>query len=284
LSKEAVDFIETNKDRPFFLYYPTTNIHVPHTPKECFKGKSTVGKYGDFVAEFDWAVGEILSTLDRLQLTENTLVIITSDNGAWMNPDWTINNHKPNGNWRGEKATIYEGGHRIPFIARWPGNIQPDTVCDEPICLTDLMSTCADLMGEQLPVGAGEDSVSILPVLLGKELYQPLHENIVHHSVSGMFAVRKGPWKLIDGVGDGYRPTDWPTTQKSGIGKPEWDKDRQRFKDVNYFWPTPKPKPNEPPGQLYNLETDPGEIENVWEQYPEVVKQLKRELDRVVRS
>ena len=274
LSKRAVSFIEKNKDEPFFLYYPTTNIHQPHTPNERFTGKTQLGKYGDFVTEFDWAVGQIRSTLDRLKLTDNTLIIVTSDNGAKRK--WGLDKqHKPNGNWRGDKATIYEGGHRIPFIARWPGRIKPGTTSDETICLTDLMATCASLTGQRLPHNAAEDSFDISPALFGSSCSKPVRPATIHHSVSGMFAIRKGDWKLIEGLGDGYRPANFPKVNRYGKDKPIKDPQTGQFQDLRYPWePAPSPEPGQPAGQLYNLKTDPQEEHNLWDKHPEVVKEL----------
>jgi arylsulfatase A len=272
LSNEAVQFVERNQDRPFFLYYPTTNVHAPLTPNNRFQGKSDAGKYGDFVVEFDWAVGQIMETLDRLDLTERTLVIVTSDNGGHR--AGYVNGHKPNGQWRGNKGMIYEGGHRTPFIARWPGMIEPGSRSDETVCLTDFMATCAAINGISMPEGAGEDSVNMLPALLGTTNDSPLHTSVIHHSVAGMFAIRQGKWKLIDGLCDGF-PVNWPVTNASGQGKPERDTDTGRFKDILYtFPPFPKPGPGDPPGQLFDLESDPGETNNLWNDNPEIVNQL----------
>jgi len=275
ITKRAVNFIEQNKDGPFFLYLPTTNIHFPLTPNERFIGKSGIGKYGDFVAEFDWTVGQVLKTLDDLNMRENTLIIVTSDNGGWINPVWTFNGHKPNGNWRGGKMEIYEGGHRVPFIARWPGKIKPNSQSDETICLTDFVATCAGIVGHELQPSAAEDSYNILPVLLDRKYNKPLREATIHHSVSGMFAIRQGRWKLIEGIGNGLLPQNWLASHESGIGKPVKDSKTGQFKDLNYYWPSPpNPGLGQPAGQLYNLETDPGEENNLWQQHPDIVKEL----------
>lgn len=271
LSAEAVRFIENNRNKPFFLYYPTTNVHSPWTPNKRFHGKSNLGRYGDFVVEFDWAVGEVLNTLDRLNLTNNTLIIVTSDNGS------------PNGGsnlpWRGEKAQIHEGGHRIPFIARWPGKIIPASTCDETICLTDLMATCAELMGVALPHNAGEDSESFLPALYGKKLSHR-REAIIHHSMWGMFAIRRGKWKLIEGLGNGADPNSVGIDLHDCAG-PRIDEKTGKIHDLSFEpKPFPQPAPGEPPGQLYDLDADPGEIKNVWHQHPEVVRRLQKLLDQ----
>ncbi|MBL7114056.1 MAG: arylsulfatase, partial [Bacteroidales bacterium] len=265
LSEVVVRFIEENKNRPFFLYYPTTNIHSPITPNERFKVMSEAGQYGDFVVEFDWAVGEIISALDRLNLTENTLIFVTSDNGGTL--EATEFGHQSNAPWRGSKKQIYEGGHRIPFIVRWPGKVEPGSVCDVTICLTDLMATCAAIIQYPLPRDAAEDSYNILPLLLGQTYEGPIREATVHHSVSGMFAIRQGKWKLIEGLGNGG-PEIGPETDVSAEGQPKRDTITGDFKDlVYYFPPPPQPGAGEPEGQLYDLESDPGETNNLWNEH-----------------
>ena len=167
-------------------------------PTKEWQGKSGLGNYGDFVMETDWAVGEVLAALDKAGIADNTLVIFTSDNGC--SPAAGVTKLEEQGPFpselrRGYKADIWDGGHRIPFIARWPGKIKPGTRSDQLICLTDLMATCAEILGAKLPDNAGEDSVSILPALLGTAT-EPLHEAVVHHSINGTFAIRQGHWKL----------------------------------------------------------------------------------------
>ncbi len=283
LSEAAVQFIERNQERPFFLYYPTTNIHFPITPNERFRGKSQAGIYGDFVVEFDWAVGQVLATLDRLGLTENTLVILTSDNGARPHPD--MRGHRPNGDLRGTKRQIYEGGHRVPLIARWPGRIKPGSLSDETVCLTDLMATCAAVVEYQLPNGAAEDSYNMLPVLLGHDVQHPVREATLHHSITGMFAIRQGRWKLIDGFGNGDAG-DFGAAGASGKGRPVRDPQTGQFRDLLYdFGPLPQPatgldKLGQPPGQLYDLQADPQETRNLWNEKPEVVAHLQQLLQR----
>lgn len=172
LSKEAVAFIEKNKDNPFFLFYPKTNIHFPLTPNERFVGKSKCGVYGDFVVEFDWAVGQILDTLDKNDLSRNTIVIVTSDNGG--RPLKQMHGHNCNGTLRGQKQQIYEGGHRVPLFVRWPGRIQKGVVSDETVCHTDFFATFAGISGKAIPEDAAEDSYDLSDVLFGKAYSKPL--------------------------------------------------------------------------------------------------------------
>jgi arylsulfatase A len=284
LSAKAVEFIEHNKNRPFFLYYPTVNVHNPWTPGRKFRGSTPIGPYGDFVVELDWAVGEVLDALDRFGLTDRTLVVVTSDNGA--NVYGGAEGHDPNGPWRGTKGEIYEGAHRVPFIARWPGWIPPDTTSDETICLTDLMATCAAILHFELPHDAGEDSYNILPAMLCEPYDRPIREATVHHSVTGMFAIRQGHWKLIEGRGGGglYQPDSWAQIKAPARSKPRRDPRTGEFEPVWYDFPSPIPKPGELPGQLYNLDSDPHESVNVWRGHPDVVKRLQELLDRYRRE
>jgi len=241
--QKAVEFMERNRDNPLFLYLPLSSPHAPHLPPEFVKGKSGISPRADMVLWVDWSIGEIMYALDRLDLMDNTLLIVTSDNG----PLKGRKGHKSAGNFRGYKASIWEGGHRVPFIARWPGKIKPSTKSDETICLTDLMATCAALIGEKLPSNAGQDSYNILPALLGQKYNKPIRQATVHHSGAGVFAIRQGEWKLIIGTkGSGYEEG------------PESD-------DI---------------GQLYNLVDDPIEQNDLWDQRPDVVKQLRKLLEK----
>lgn len=280
LSKKAVQFIEDNKDKPFFMYYPTTNIHFPITPHGRFKKSSKAGGYGDFTVEFDWAIGEIMKSLEKNGLADNTLLIVTSDNGGMPNGDVRKAGHSVNGDWSGIKCDILEGGHRIPFIARWPKQIKPNTKSAETICLTDLMATCAEIVDYRLDNTMAEDSYSILPVLTGKKYSKPLREATVHHSVTGMFAIRKGDWKLIAGVGNGF-DIDFGQAYESAKGRPVLDPETGKIRDLYYnVKPFHQTDPSKPAGQLYNLATDPKEKENLWDKHPEVVKELQKMLKK----
>jgi arylsulfatase A-like enzyme len=189
MAKRAVAYIDARaKDgKPFFLYQPLSIPHTPHVPAKEFEGKSGQGDYGDWIYEGDWVVSQIVEALQRNGLAENTLLLVSSDNGAEGREYSPL---------RGSKRSIYEGGHREPLVAWWPGKIKPGTVCDDTVCLNDLLATAAEIVGQKVPDGAGEDSVSLLPLLLGTAK-EPVREATVHQSMAGDLAIRQGPWKLI---------------------------------------------------------------------------------------
>jgi len=251
ITEKAVGFIERqSKDKPFFMYFPLSAPHVPLMPTKEFQGKSGLNLWGDFVLQVDWTVGQVLKALKRKGLDDNTLVILASDNGATPKADFKRLEklgHDPSYIFRGHKGEVFEGGHRIPFIARWPGRIKPGSKSDETICLTDLMATVADIVEHKLPDNAGEDSVSILPALLSKKYKKPLREATVHHSFDGSFSIRKGKWKLelCSGSG-GWSPTRPDTPQTKALLAV----------------------------QLYDLKKDIEETTNVQDKYPEKVKEL----------
>ena len=249
LAERAIGFIgRQSRDQPFFLYFPLTAPHTPWMPTEEFRGKSQVGYYGDFMAQVDATVGKVLDALEQHKLAENTLVIFTSDNGAhWLPSDIEQWGHRANANWRGQKADVYEGGHRVPFIVRWPGVVAPRSQSDETICLTDVMSTAAAIVGHKLPPDAGEDSFSFLPVLEGRKQAIPVREAIVHHSSDGTFVIRQGSWKLATKLGS------------HGFSEPR----------------VVEPEPGGPQGQLYHLGEDSAESRNRWLEQPAVVARLE---------
>ncbi len=256
ITKKAVDYIDerAKNKQPFFLYFPLSAPHTPWLPTKEFRGKSKAGYYGDFVVQVDDTVGQILEALDRNNLTENTLIIVTSDNGShWLPADIEFFQHLANWIFRGQKADIWEGGHHVPFLARWPGHIEPGSTSSETICHTDMMATFAAIVGRDLPKNAGEDSYNLLPVLLGKKREDgPIREATVHHSANGTFAIRQGDWVLIEGLGSG------------GFTPPR----------------TIKPKPGGPRGQLYNLAKDIRQQNNVYLENPQIVERLHALLER----
>ena len=278
LSSEAVSFIRKNRDKPFFLYYPTTNIHFPITPNKRFQGKSDAGRYGDFVVEFDWAVGEILRTLDELDLAKETLLIVTSDNGGRPDPKGMgKKGHNPNAPLRGTKRQIWEGGHRVPMMVRWPGKVKSGSTSAETVCHTDLMTSLASYFDYPLPTNAAEDGYDILPVLFGQEQKTPLREATVHHSVNGMFALRKGKWKLIEGDTDGdFRPRNkaWKESAKLPKRNPVTGKFEPFLYDILDF------DQENPVFRLYDLEKDPKESTDLAAKFPDKVNELRELLNR----
>jgi arylsulfatase A-like enzyme len=207
-ARKAVSFIEShqadakNKDRPLFLYLPLAAPHTPWMPTGKFAGSSKAGMYGDFVSQVDDAVGRVLAALDRCKLTDNTLVIFTSDNGpVWYAVDVKKYGHSSVGRLRGMKGDAWEGGHHMPFVAKWPGKIKPATSSDEVICFTDMLATFAAIVGDKLPANAGEDSYNILPAMLGEKYDKPIRQATV--TKAGFFTIRQGKWKLILGRGSG---------------------------------------------------------------------------------
>ena len=261
LTEKAVGFIDEHaaaRERtPFFLYLPLSAPHAPIAPTDQWRRKSRINDYADFVMQTDDTVGRVLAALEKGGVAENTLVILTSDNGCSPVADLpalAAKGHQPSYVFRGAKADIFDGGHRIPFIARWPAKVKAGSRSDELICLTDLMATMAEVIGAKLPDNAGEDSQSILYALVG-EGRAPVREAIVHHSINGSFAIRQANWKL-------------EICRDSG------------------GWSYPKPGSKEaaalPDVQLYDLSDDIGEKTNLSQQYPEIVERLTRQLERYV--
>ncbi|MCA9056114.1 MAG: arylsulfatase, partial [Planctomycetaceae bacterium] len=266
LTREAVQFIEAaaTDERPYFLYLPLTAPHKPTQPHERFRGRTELSEYGDFVVQVDWTVGEVLAALDRTGKTGETLLVYTSDNGSYMHryddssrPDhvddasiqgFRADRHRANGPFRGTKADIWEAGHHVPLLVRWPSEVRPGTKCSEPVCLTDLYATFAEVLNAQLTDSQAEDSLSLLGLLHGSDTSRGAP--VVHHSAAGMFAIRDGRWKLILGNGSGGRET-------------------------------PKGRPFEQPYQLFDLESDPGETHDLASMHPEIVKRLTAALEGI---
>lgn len=254
-AREAREFIGAGAqgEKPFFLYLPLTSPHTPIVPSEAWQGKSPLGPYGDFVMETDWVVGEVLAELDARNVAENTLVLFTTDNGC--SPAAKINElvekgHKPNADWRGHKADIFEGGHRIPFLVRWPAKVAAGSESAQLVSTVDFYATAAEIAGAEISENAGEDSFSFLSILEGNDA--PTRDFLIHHSIAGQFAIRRGDWKLCFCPGSG------------GWSDP---RPREALKDATL-----------PPVQLFNLAIDPGETDNVQDQHPEMVKDLTKRL------
>lgn len=253
IGKKAVEFISQQKaSKPFFAYVAFTSPHTPILPSKEWQGKSPLGKYGDFVMQTDAIVGDIVQAIDDAGFSENTLVIFTTDNGcsnAAGIDELEKKGHYPSAHLRGSKADLWDGGHRVPFIARWPKVIQPKSTSDQLICQADLMATCADLIGAKVPDGAGEDSVSFKAALRGEPIISS-RVGVIHHSIDGCFAYRQGKWKLLLARGSG----GWtaPRENKVPAGSPQ--------------------------AQLYDMEADPGETTNLYASKPEIAAKLLAQL------
>jgi arylsulfatase A-like enzyme len=257
LTEKAVEWIgEQSPEKPFFLYFAQSAIHAPHITSPLFKGSSGGGVYGDFIQELDHSLGEILKALDEGGFSENTLVLFTSDNGGHpAGGDEAIKaGLKINGDLRGTKLTIWEGGFKVPYILRWPGQIPPATSCDEKINLVDTYATLSALIGVRLPdrASTAEDSYNVLPAWLDEPYESPLREHMVLTSFEGITALHHGNWKYVDGV--------VPDPDPNWLFGP-------RLEEVNEM--------------LFDLSEDPLEEHNVFADYPEIAKEMKSLLTRI---
>ncbi len=260
LTGKAVAYIkeQSKSSSPFFLYFPLPAPHTPILPSKEFLGKSGTNEYGDFVLMVDDVVGQITKAVHDAGFENNTLIIFTSDNGCSPMANFkelAAKGHYPGYKFRGMKSDIFEGGHRIPFIVKWPQTIAPGTSSNATICLTDLMATCADIVETKTPGNAAEDSYSLLPLFGQKENYN--RTSTIHHSGDGYFSIRKGKWKLEFCAGSG------------GWSSPTIDE----LKTLNL-----------PPLQLYDVEKDPGEKNNVTSSHKKIVKELTGEMKRIIAN
>jgi arylsulfatase A len=263
LTKEAIRIVEKNaaaakEGKPFFIYLPLASPHTPIAPTAEWRGKSGLNPYADFVMQTDDSIGQVVDAIDRAGLKDNTLIVVTSDNGCSPRAEYgdlLPKGHNPSYVFRGTKADIFEGGHHVPFIVRWPAKVKSGTTTDQVVWLGDLMATCADIVGSKLPDNAGEDSVSILPVLEGRAT-GPVHEAVVHHSINGSFAIRQGEWKLAV-CGD------------SGGWSAPRPNNKQETKDL-------------PPVQLFNLKKEIGEQANLQQENASVVAKLRGLLESYI--
>jgi arylsulfatase A len=268
ITERAVRYLASRAgDRqPFFLYFPLTSPHYPVVPTAEFQGKSGAGDYGDFVMQTDAAVGKLMEALDRHGLARNTLVVFTSDNGPEVASEVVIGaydrierfGHASMERWRGVKRDTREGGHRVPFIARWPERIAAGRVSDALFGQIDLMATIARLIGLQLPVGAAPDSIDQSALFLGKKLAKAARTEMVYHQSNGHLALRAGDWVFIDSptCGDGNKEPAW-------------------FREARQLHPCTDP------GALYDLRSDPGQARNLLTTHPERVQQMKNRLDQL---
>ena len=251
IGRKTVEFIKQQQaDKPFFVYVPFTSPHSPILPSKEWRGKSKLGKYGDFVMQTDAVIGQIVVALDAAGLSENTMVIVTSDNGCSRKQakadELKKMGHYPSAQFRGYKSDLWDGGHRVPLIVRWPAQVAAGTTSDQLVCLTDLMATCAELSGASVPENAGEDSVSFVAALDGNPI-ESTRQGVIHHSINGHFSYRQGKWKLLLSTGSG----GWSNGKTSGGTA----------------------------GQLYDMDTDPSETTNLYTSQPEVVAELLAQLE-----
>lgn len=261
--RRSVRWIEENRDRPFFLFFASHDIHVPRMPHERFQGQTTLGSRGDAIVEFDWSVGELMATLDRLGLAEKTLVVLCSDNGPVLDDGYQdgavekLGDHKPAGPYRGGKYSVFEGGTRTPFLTRWKGRIQPG-VSDQVVCTIDLAASFAALAGQSLPGDACRDSFNVLDALLGKPDAKGRDHLLQQDNSGANFGLRMGDWKLVR-----QRTKGKPAAKKTataGAGKPSYSE------------------------QLFDLAQDPGEQTDVAAQHPEQRQRLHDRLEAIIAS
>ncbi len=257
----AIKFVKSknkNNPKPFFLYLPLPSPHTPILPTKEFQGKSGINPYGDFVMMVDSYIGKLLDTIKEQGLEDNTMIVFVSDNGCSPKANVKVlkkHGHDPSAGFRGMKASIYEGGHRVPFIVKWPGVVKPNSSSNQTICTTDFLATCAEIVNYKLADNEGEDSYSILPLLKGEKLEGDLREATVHHSSFGYFAIRKENWKLILCEGAGGKK----------------DSEKKVNCSIAKF-------------QLFNLKDDPSETKNVYNQYPDKYKELRDLLIKYIKN
>ena len=259
ITDETVRFINENadSDQPFFIYFPLNAPHTPIVPTEQWKGRSGINQYGDFTMQVDWTVGQVLDALDKNGIKDETLIVFTTDNGcspAAKISELEAAGHDQNYIYRGHKADIYDGGHRVPFLVRWPGKVKPGSRTEHLIGQVDFLATAAAITGATITDDGAEDSVSFLPSLLG-QADGSARDSIISQSIGGQFAIRDGDWKLCLCPGSGG-----------------WSKPRPGRDDMTGL----------PPMQLYDLAKDPGEENNLVGKYPDRVKKMKAMLRQLI--
>lgn len=255
ITRRAVRYVHerAEQDNPFFLYFALTSPHEPIVPSERFRGKSDIAPIADFVMETDWSVGQVVKAIDESGIAEDTIVVFTADNGHSHYTGWeqlVRAGHQPSGPYRGHKGDIWEGGHGVPLVVRWPGHVGPGTRSDHLVCLTDLFATCVDVLGAELPLDGAEDSLSFLPALLGRT-GEGGRTTLVSHSNFGEFAWRDGRWKLVF-----------------------------RMREENLERSRGKPAVVE----LYHLDSDVGEKQDLSKQHPDIVQRMTSDLRLLVEG
>ncbi len=254
------EHVKTRSQEPFFLLHSFAAVHLASLPAPQFMGATKFGPHGDYIYEMDWIVGELMKTLTSLGIADNTIVMIGSDNGPEVSTVVEMRktyNHDGASPWRGVKRDQWEGGHRTPFIVRWPKKIKAGTLSNQLLSLTDVFATCAAIVGAEVPKNAAEDSFNLLPVLLGTQGEQSVRPYLLQQTWTSKMSIRRGNWKYCDHQGSGGN--NYERGEMKEFSLPEKD--------------------SSAPGQLYNLADDPGEITNVYSQHPEIVSELKALLD-----
>ncbi|GAC16221.1 hypothetical protein GLIP_3610 [Aliiglaciecola lipolytica E3] len=277
---KAIDWIDANKQDPFFLYFSTTQVHHPFTPSPKFKGTSEIGLYGDFVHELDWMVGELMTYLEENDLADNTLVVFTSDNGGMLNlggRNAYEAGHKINGDLLGFKFGVWEGGHRVPFIARWPGKIGPRETSDQLISLVDMYSTFASLTGQENAVPKDTNSINVLPALLGTTTNQLREELVIAPRQPKNLALRDGKWVYIPAKGSGGFRGSKPSAHAWGGAAAV-----NFVGGVNSDMADGKLLPDAPPAQLYDIASDPYQSTNLYHTHPEIVERMEAKLKAII--
>lgn len=261
ITRRAAKYVRENagKDQPFFMYFPLTSPHTPIAPAAEFAGKSRAGQYGDFVYQTDWAVGQVMDAIRESGTANDTIVIFTSDNGPenLTYPVLSDFGHRSQGPLRGAKRMLWEGGHRVPFIAWGPGRVPVGATESEIVCLTDVMATMAGVTGNKLPNESAEDSYNIGPALFGQKRAKPIREATVHHSMNDEYGLRQGDWVFIDSAKSAH-----------GAAEPAWWRERHGI------------EPHSQPAELFNLREDLRETKNRYAEHPERVRQMSALLER----
>ena len=253
ITRRAVQYVhdQAKQNEPFFLYFSMTSPHEPIVPSKNFRGKSGIAPIADFVMETDWSAGQVINAIDKAGIADDTIVIFTADNGHSHYTGWeklVAAGHMPSGPYRGHKGDIWEGGHRIPLVVRWPKHIQAGTSSNQMVSLTDIFATCAEIVGSDVPSDGAEDSLSFMPSMLGKPI-DVRRTTVVNHSNHGEFAYRDGPWKLV------FKMSGRPMQQSRGM------------KTI---------------AELYNLDWDISEQKDLSKERPEVMQRMTDALKELV--
>ena len=282
LTQRATQWIRKRDKAPFFLYLSTTHIHHPFTPAPRFQGSSQCGLYGDFIHELDWMVGEVMKVLKEKGVDQNTLVLFTSDNGGMFNENAQEafkQGHRINGDLLGYKFGAWEGGHRVPFIAKWPGRIEAGSTSKQLLSNVDMLATFAAITKQKLVTKRKIDSINMLPVLTGNPKDNVRKELFIAPSKGSHLSLRKGKWMYIPSQGSG----GFKGTKPGGhtfAGAPAATFSGHQNSDIE----NGKIKENAPPAQLYDMHADIKQTQNLYDKYPEVVQSMKKQIQEFKSS